>query len=259
MAKSKTQDKEITIMELRRARIRIFIRGLTPVICNAMSEKAKQQLLLPAKRKTAADKATTLKHDPLVEFRNSMYYARDMESSPTAVVFRPETFKCAIMDAAVNIPGTKKTDIGRLCYVEGSEIPIYGIPELHMSVVRSADMNRTPDVRTRAIIPQWAAIVDVVYTAPLITETQIANLVAAAGLIQGVGDWRTGKLKGNYGSFELCQAHEIQHIIKTGGRQAQIDAIANPICYDSETESLIDWYDAEVRRRGFKSVLGGAA
>ena len=45
-------------------------------------------------------------------------------------------------------------------------------------------------------------------------------------------------------------------IVKSGGRAAQQQALAEPECYDSETEDLFSWYEAEIKRtgRGLKAV-----
>jgi hypothetical protein len=160
------------------------------------------------------------------------------------------------MSAALDLPGTSKTQIGRLAYVENDEVPIYGIPELLMSVTRSAGIDKTPDVRTRAILPRWACFISVQFTKPILKEQAIVNLMAAAGITQGVGDWRVQKGSGNYGQFALTDPSDkaFQEIVKTGGREAQDAAIAEPICYDSETEELLAWFDVEVKRRGFKAV-----
>jgi hypothetical protein len=246
---------EISIMEVQRGRIEFMVRGESPLICNAMSAKARQQLLLPPPKKNAAEKASSLKHNPLDEFRSSMYFARD-PNSPTRIVAKATAFKGALMSAALDLPGTSKSQIGRLAYVENDEVPIYGIPELLMSVTRSADMNKTPDVRTRAILPRWACFISVQFTKPILKEQAIVNLMAAAGITQGVGDWRVQKGSGNYGQFALTDPSDkaFQEIVKTGGREAQDAAIAEPICYDSETEELLAWFDVEVKRRGFKAV-----
>ena len=66
--------------------------------------------------------------------------------------------------AAIDVPGNAaKTQIGRLTTVEGAYVPVYGIPKLMMSTVRSKDMNRTPDIRTRAIQEQWACVIKISY------------------------------------------------------------------------------------------------
>ncbi len=256
MAASKAT--EISIIEVQRNRIEFMVIGNSPLICNAMSSKVKQTLLLPPPKKNAADKAASLKHNPLEEFRSSMYYARNPDAA-TRIVVKATAFKGAMASAALDLPGSSKAQIGRLAYVENDEIEIYGIPQLMMSVTRSADINKTPDVRTRAIIPEWAAFVAVNYTTPILREQAIVNLMVAAGITQGIGDWRVQKGSGNYGQFALVPANDKTHarIVKEGGKEAQDKAIQDPICYDSETEELISWYDVEVNRRGFKTV-GGA-
>lgn len=247
------KETEISVLEIRRSRVTFCIRGTAPLIYNAMSYKTQQQLLLPPQKKNAAERASTLKHEPLREFRDSTYVARDPES-PTYLVCKSTMFKAAMMGAARDIPGVARTSIGRLCYVVGDEVPIYGIPEIFMAVTRSADMNRTPDVRTRAVIPHWAAIVTVEFTTPILKEDAIANLFAAAGITHGIGDWRQEKGSGNYGSYEVVSHDELQEIMETGGKDAQISAMENPDPFDSETEELLTWYETEVKRRGFKQV-----
>jgi len=255
MASKKSEGTEISVLEVSRGVIEFCVLGNSPLICNAMSAKAKQQLLLPPTKKNAAEKASTLKHQPMDEFRASMYTARD-PACPTRIIAKATAFKGALMSAAIDIPGAAKAQIGRLAYVEGDEIPIFGIPQLLMSVTRSADMNKTPDVRTRAILPKWACRIAIQYTTPLLKEQAIINLLAAAGITQGVGDWRVQKGSGNYGQFSLVSPDdkEFVRIIKEGGKNAQDKAIADPVCYDSETEELLSWFHVETKRRGFKEV-----
>jgi len=169
-------------------------------------------------------------------------------------VHKATAFKKALMGAALDIPGAKKAQIGRLAYVVGDEVPIYGIPEIMLSVVRSADINKTPDIRTRAIIRQWCAVVSFRYMEPILKGDVLAKLLSGAGMSQGVGDWRVEKGSGSYGRFHLAEKDDpqAQIIMEGGGRAAQEEAIKNPQPYDSETEALLDWWDAEYRRRGFK-------
>ncbi len=49
-----------------------------------------------------------------------------------------------------------------------------------MSVVRSADIGKTPDIRTRAILPAWAARITVTYVTPKLT----ANAVLTSSLMR---------------------------------------------------------------------------
>lgn len=249
------KNEEISILEITQARVDFAVLGKTPIILNRMTEKAKNELLFPKGRKTAADKARSLKHNPFEEFRAAPYRLPE-DSAPTLLAHLSTAFKKAIAGAALDIPGATKSQIGRLLWVEGEKIPVYGIPNLHMSVTRSADMNKTPDVRTRVIVPQWAAFVSISYTTPMLKEQVVANLLGAAGMIQGVGDWRPEKGSGTFGQFELVDVEDerFQRIITEGGRAAQVEAMENPQCYDIDTEDLLEWFVDEADRRGFKEI-----
>jgi hypothetical protein len=258
--KQDTKEQALEIAKIEVGTIRFNLVGLTPMIMRRMSQKSAGELLLPKGRKTAADKAASLKHDPIAEYRESPYIT-ESESAPTQIEQLATCFKKAIRNAALDFPGASKAQIGRLVWVSGERVSIYGVPQLHMAIVRSADINRTPDVRTRMIVPRWACSVSMRFTRPLINEQVIANLFAAAGLTQGVGDWRQEKGSGNFGQFRLCDDDdaEFQSVIAEGGRAAQIAAIEEPTPYDHETEELLAWYDVEIKRRGIKIVGGRGA
>ncbi len=160
VAAKKSEPSIIEIPETVIGQIETGIVGLTPFLHNRMSEKARHELLMPRGRKNAAERASTLKHDPVEEFRASMYRLAE-DDAPTQAAMMASAFKGAMMTAALDLPGASKAQIGRLVWVEGHYIPIWGDLKLHMSVTRSADMAKTPDIRTRAITPEWAAIITI--------------------------------------------------------------------------------------------------
>ena len=250
--KPKTSDAptEIEILSISQGEIQFAVVGVTPILFNRMSEKAKRELLLPKGRKSAAEKAVSMKHDPIQEFRDSVY--RNYGSEETLLAFPAPGFKGAMSTAALRLPGATKTEIGQLSWVPTQRIAIYGIPKLHMGVVRSADMNKTPDIRTRAIVDKWAAIVTVRFVQPNLTGKAVANLMAAAGIISGIGDFRQEKLKGSHGQFRLTTPDdpEFKNIIATGGKAAQEAAMEAAEPYDGETEELLSWYMSEIVTRG---------
>ena len=252
MAKAKSTEAQI--VEFSSETITFHILGKTPIICNRMSEKAKNQLLLPSGRKTAAEKKTSLKHNPVEEFRASPYLLP--EGHPTYIGHLATAFKAAIRGAGVDVPGTTKAQLGRMLYVEGEKVPLYGVPKLFMSVTRSADINKTPDIRTRAIIPEWACVLRVTFVTPYLGANTVANLLAAAGLIQGVGDWRPEKGSGNYGQFTVCNEDDpaFVRIINEGGREAQEAAMTAAQPYDGDSQDLLDWFNDEVEARNIKLV-----
>ena len=245
---------EIEVQALQRDVATINIVGRTPLILNRLSEKAKHELLFPKPKKNAAEKASSLKHNPLEEFRSSPHVIRDDSCAPLLAM--PSTaFKGALRSAALDVPGAAKSQIGRLTFVEGEYVPIFGIPKLLMSVVRSADMSRTPDVRTRVIVPRWAATIRVHYVSSIIKHTSVVNLLVQGGLTIGVGDWRPEKGSGTYGQFDIGVASDdpaFASILAEGGRDAQQAAMDDPEAYDADSEELLSWFNVELKRRGFK-------
>ena len=250
--KAQATQEPVEILAISTSKVEFAIVGRTPLVLNRMSEKARHELLLP-KKKSAAEKQSTLKHDPLQEYVASAYRSQD-DDAPTRLLHLATAFKSAMKSAAIDMPGAAKAQIGRLTWVEGNYVSIYGVPKLLISVVRNSDMNKTPDIRSRAIVPEWACRISIEFVRPLLREKDVINLLAASGIIRGVGDWRPEKGSGTYGQFELVSANDprFMKILKEGGRKAQDEALKNPECYDTESAEMLAWFTDEATRRGFK-------
>lgn len=233
----------------------VWLRGRTPLICNRMAGKAMRELLFPKGRKSKAEKEQLLKHDPMNEFRNSMNLLPAGKVGPTRLTFPSPAVKGAMATAALETKGTNKTQIGRLVWVKDYHCDLYGTPEVFMAVVRSADMNKTPDVRTRAMLTEWCLPVTIQYVKPQMSEQAIMQLLSNGGIIVGIGDFRQEKGKGNFGQFGVATRADCASIIKTGGRKQQDAAIKNPVCVDAETEELLSWFQTEVVTRGKDELL----
>lgn len=250
---------EIIIKDIKRSSMTVKIIGTSPIILNRMSQKAWFELLAP-KKKTAADRANNLKHDPLREFRDSPYMIEDPKAS-TAIGVMASGFKKAMATAAMRIGGAKKTEISQLVYVPGELINVYGLPRVFMAVTRSADMNRTPDIRTRCIVPEWAIELPVTWVDGTLNTSSILNLLNSAGFVCGVGDWRQEKGSGSFGSFTLVTEDneaEFNRIKAEGGRKAQLEALANPVAYNNETAGMLEWFANEIKARGDQTKQAGA-
>jgi hypothetical protein len=243
-------DMAVSISEIRMGEISFCVLGTTPVVLNRLSEKSKQLLLLPKRKTNRAGLEQTLKHDPLQEYRDSVYQNKS-PGAPTRILLHGGAFKRALADVALDIPGAAKATIGRLTSIKETMINLYGEPELMMAVVRQAGIVKSPDIRTRAVIRNWACKITVGYVSSVISREDVTNLLAASGIIIGVGDWRPQKGAGSFGMFRLCDPKdkEWNAIVQTGGAQAQDEALANPSFYDADTEDLVLWYLDEVKRR----------
>lgn len=260
--KKAAESGEIVIKDIQRSSATVKIIGTSPLICNRMAVKAWHELLAP-RRKTAADRQNTLKHDPLSEFRNSPYMIDDPKA-PTAIGVMASGFKKAMATAAMRIGGAKKTEISQLVYVPGELINVYGLPQVFLAITRSADVSRTPDVRTRCIVPEWAIELPVTWVDGTLNASSILNLLNAAGFVCGVGDWRQEKGSGSFGSFTLVtEANEadFERIKREGGRAAQLAAFATPVAYNAESAEMLAWFDQEIKARGDqgKQTAGAAA
>jgi len=251
--KGPPKTEEIQVVQVKRGSVTFCVLGSTPLLYHRLAQKASRELLLPSPKKNRNERETTLKHDPFREYRDSVHATSDPKS-PTLLMLPAMAFKCALRNAAVDIPGSAtKAAIGRLAYVQGDSVHVYGVPKIHTTIVRMADMARTPDVRTRACLPQWACKLTINYVKPILNENVVANLLAGAGIMQGVGDFRTEKGKGNYGCFELVDEDDERfQAMLAFGRKQQVAAMNDPECYDDETAELLGWFSKEAKRREFK-------
>ncbi len=252
--KAAKKDEEIEVLKINQQRISVNILGHSPCVYNAMSFKVKQDLLFPRNKKNAAERASTLKHDPLREYRESVYRT-SKDDAPTRLLLPCRMFKAALKGVAVDMPGAAKAQIGRLTWVEGDYASVYGTPQLLMSVVRSADMNHTPDIRTRAILPRWACTLSITLVTPMLKDVMVLNLLAAAGMMRGVGDGRPEKGSFSYGQFELVSSDDSRFLeVMEERREVQDAALLEPEPYDVESNELFTWFQEEVKKRGFKEL-----
>ena len=256
MAVAAKASSAIEVVELDYQTVEITVVGRNPIILNKLAAKARQELLFPSGRKTPADKLAHLKHNPMQEFRDSAHIL-ESEDQPTLLGFPAGGMKKAMSLAALRTSkgqsgGVSKTEFKQLCWVENEFIPIYGTPKLMMSVTRQAGMNATPDIRTRLVVPEWSSTFRVTFIRPNLNEKAISNLIHAAGLVSGIGDWRPEKGSGTFGQFALVDEDNIiaQKIRSEGGREEQIAAMENPEAYDRETQQLLEWWTNELSERG---------
>ena len=252
--KPKSKDTEnLVVSRVDEGIFSCVLVGRTPLLLNRMTAKAKRELLYPSAKKTAADKATNLKHDPIAEYRDA---AETFDNGPTLLAIPGAAPKQSMAAAALDMPGNaKKAVIGRLSWVPDRLLPVYGKPFLFMTVTRMANIQRTPDIRTMCIVPEWIVPVTFRFAIPMLNPTMLINLLLAAGLYVGIGDGRPQKGKLSFGQFNVLsetQAKEdinVQKILSQG-RAVQTKAFAKPEPFDKDTAELLGWYELEFKARG---------
>lgn len=236
-------------LEMKLGRITFCIVGTSPMLMHRFAFKQQREILFPSPKKNRAERESSLKHNPEQEFRDACYLNRD-PNSPALFHIPQMSFSAALANAALDVPGATKSKLMRLAKVSSPQIDLFGIPRLHMAMTRSSDIAKTPDIRTRPIFPRWACKVEVDYVSSLLKQGQIAALMATAGVIIGIGDWRSQK-GGMYGGFRLAAENDPEYldILKTEGREAQLKAFKHPVCHDAESEELLTWFKEEAKRR----------
>jgi hypothetical protein len=258
MAKKKAEIAELEVIQVEHKELEIFVVGEAPLILNRMSEKAKHQLLFPRGKLNSYEKQTNLKHNPREEFRAAPHR---LPGGPTLLALPATAFKGSLSTAALDLPGTKKAQIARLTFVVGEYVSIFGYPKLSMEVVRSSDINHTPDIRTRAILPEWCAKFSVRFVVPLLQANAVLRLVHAGGVYIGVGDGRPEKGKMSFGRFRVVGRtdKDYQRIAKAGGRKAQEAGMQRCEPYDAQAAEMLEFWDAELKRRNFEKQQGKKA
>lgn len=247
MAKEPTS-KSINPTPIKQERVTFCVVGLTPLVYHAMSAKVMQELLLPKGRKTALDKQLNLKHDPYQEYRDSVYRRRPEDEGATTLVLPSRMFKDATAKVAKRVPGGgTTTEMKQLLMAPFENLDLFGVPQIFLCTVRNSDIARTPDVRSRAIVPEWCCRVTFDYVTPQINVKALQTLLAAAGTLNGVGDYRQEKGSGNYGCFKVVSEDDPDFLrISGSSRAAQDEALDEPLPYDHETKQLLNWYDEEL-------------
>ena len=252
MAAKKTTAAETTVIHtLKQGKLKIRLIGQTPMYFNSMSAKAMRDLLVGGGRKTAAEKKE-IKHNPEQEFAESMH---TQSKGKTLLCFPAAGVKVSMATAALETPGVKATNVKRGIFLPQTNINIWGKPYLKIDVVRSADMNRTPDMRTRAFLPNWCADIEVRYVTPTFGKQSILSMMHNAGMMIGLGDFRQEKGRGAFGTFSVAteqsmgEYQELWDDLMKEGREVQELARDNPECWDEQTAELMQFLQEERLRR----------
>jgi hypothetical protein len=250
-------ERSIQVAPYTRGRLEVCIIGLSPLLHNRLADKARRHLVLPPLKLNTKQRELHLKHDPVAEFRSSPHRLRDV-NAPTLCAVPGAAFRQAIARAAIDLGG-KKAEVGRLVFVEEFLVPVYGTPLLSAMIVKNAGMNRTPDVRFRALMQRWCARFTLSFVTPNLTPTTLVNLLSGAGEFIGVGDGRPEKGALTFGRFRITAPDdpEFQAVLRED-RAVQVAALETCVAFDDDTTELLEWFDGAVAQREL-AVANGAA
>ena len=189
------------VVEVKNFKIRevtVPIKGTSPLIVHAFSEKAKRQIEDKQQKKAKSSKHDM--RDPQEEYEQAKHKSPlGFEGFPAA------GFKAAMIRGA-KIVGMVMKDAQTAFFVlpdceKTQLVAIEGDPELHESMVRIG--MGSADVRYRPIYKEWKAKLRIEYNEGSISVDQIYQLISAAGYGCGIGEMRPERGKFNYGRWEF--------------------------------------------------------
>lgn len=218
MAKKNEIENQILIKEPDMRNVKIKIKGITPLIVHAWSEKAKKEMLSDHMKEKKKEK---IAKNPDAEFATSLYWIDGIPDIPYEE-WTEELFVMYAKNARFGFPVTgikqcANSAAYRLGMVSNQAALraayfINGIGSYQLGVIdspklpeKSEDMVRIgmgkADIRYRGKFNDWSMILNISYNndgnLPL---EQIINLINLGGQTNGIGEWRPER-DGIYGRF----------------------------------------------------------
>lgn len=221
MATKKTASEVIEIRPIDIQVAKLQIVGDTPLIVHKWSEKAKKQML-DAQMGLAKGKKKEAKN-PVEDFITSMYWLTPMPEEMTIEAFNEAVasgarfgfpvvgLKKAAISAAYRMGWSKdKVSLQGAFFLQGSGQSDDGLDMLEIvsdPPVMREDMVKvgmgTADLRYRGEFQNWRTEVTLKYNANgQYSMENIINMINAAGLTCGIGEWRVEK-SGQNGMFHV--------------------------------------------------------
>ena len=206
----------ITIKPIEMNTVEITLRGDTPLIMHAWSEKAKR-MMLDAQQGKSKGKQKELKN-PMDDFINSMYWLTPMPKESTEEAFEeaisngakfgfPVTaFKQAAISAAYRMGWVKdKMGLRGAFFIEsdyGDMLEIKSDPPIMREDMVKIGMG-TADIRYRGEFRNWSTTFRLKYNVngPFSLEN-IINIINAGGILCGIGEWRPER-DGDFGRYSI--------------------------------------------------------
>lgn len=218
---------DITITPINIETVNITIKGTTPLIIHAWSEKAKQMMLDKQRGKKVG-----AKHDikiPVNDFIESMYWLTEQPELGEDDDEAETNYETAISAGAkFGFPVTgikqsiitgayrggldvKQSELRGTFFIEGATdasttdiAEIVGSePVMREDMVRVGGMSKSADIRYRGEFKEWEIPLRLTYHANgKYSLEQILNMVNYGGFYVGIGEWRPEK-DGQFGMYKL--------------------------------------------------------
>lgn len=209
MAK-KEENKEIILNPIQIKKIKITIKGKSPLIVNNFSEKSRQQIIDAQMKKTKTKEL----RNPIEDFMRACYWLTPMPTEFTKESFEEalkegarfgfpsKGLKASIVSGAYRNGATKdKVSLYGAFFIPDEFIEIkYNEIEMREDYVRIA--HGGTDVRFRPEFKDWTMTFEMEYNENTYSLEQLINFINLGGFSCGLGEMRVEK-GGNFGSYEV--------------------------------------------------------
>lgn len=186
--------KSLVIAQPTILSVALEVEGTADLIQNKFSQKSVEQML----RKHMGISVQREAKKPREVLEDATVYNMDKR-----VAIPPTCFKMAMLGAASQLKGLKKTELRMALFIQGNSIPItYSAMVPRMDIARTSGIGRVPDVRFRPSFQDWKARIIIQFTDTLTVQT-VVDLLNRAGN-GGVGEWRPQK-NGTFGTFRVSR------------------------------------------------------
>ena len=195
-AKSAPVESKAQLHELDKRLVRLTVKGTTPLIVHAWSEKAVKMMEAVQQQKAKVGREPK---NPDAEYEACFYRTEDGRYGVPA-----RAFKKAMVQAATSIDDKRfaKTKIRQVLFVQGDILPLEIATEPNKRCDTVRLNGKTADLRYRPEFKDWSVTLTIEYNAQAVSLEQVVNLLNLAGFAVGIGEWRPEK-DGNNGRFEV--------------------------------------------------------
>lgn len=197
MKRATPQEITIQLPQLNLQTMQVTLIGDSPLICNAWSKKAKQEMLDKQMKKAKQARAAK---NPEQDYKESLY-----EHPEGGYGFPSVAFKAAAVDACSHLANITKVEARGSFHINGDMVKIEGKPNPREDMVKVG--MGTADIRYRGEFRKWRCTFQLRYNANMIGPEQILNMFNTAGFAIGVGEWRPQR-DGSFGMFHVAKQGE---------------------------------------------------
>lgn len=181
----------------------VEVEGLTSLICNRWSEKARNAMLADQQRTEGATKKKREPKNLDNDFEGSLYKLPNGKYGFPSVAFKAACIKAAKIYCEKGVAGRIMSAVHIFGPNRQELVIVEGKPEQRVDMVRVGPWsNRVADIRARGEFMQWKATLHVRVDIDLLKPDVVINLINRAGNYSGVGEWRVEK-SGMHGMFRV--------------------------------------------------------